>query len=280
LEELVIATITISRGSYFKGKQVAQKVAETLGFRCIAREVILDACKEFDIPEIQLRRAIHDAPSILERFTHGREKFIASFRATLLSHLLADNVVYHGLAGHFFVEPAIRVLKVRIISDMEDRVRSEMEREGVSREEALRILTGDDEERRKWGLNLYGIDTADPRLYDLVIHIREGTTVEHAAGIICAAAAFKGFQRDAWAQKSIERLAFSSRVKAALVRVAPDAEVTADNGFVRVNVKVPLEEEDDIVREVRRVAEAVPGVGRVDIKVSHRIKWSDGRFFP
>lgn len=259
---------------------MAQRVAERLGYRCIAREVILDACKEFNIPEVQLRRAIHDAPSILERFTHGREKFIAFFKATLLSHLLTDNVVYHGLAGHYFVEPAIHVLKVRIISDMEDRVRSEMEREGVSREEALHILSGDDHERRKWGLSLYGIDTADPFFYDLVIHIREGTTVEHAARIICEAAAFNGFERDARSQKAIERLAFSARVKAALVRVDPDAEVSANNGFVRVNVKVPVEEEDDIVAELRRVAEALPGVGRVDIKVNHRIKWSDGRLFP
>lgn len=275
-----MAVITISRGSYHKGRQVALKVAETLGYRCIAREVILDACKEFNIPEIQLRRAIHDAPSILERFTHGREKYIASFRAALLSHLLTDNVVYHGLAGHFFVGGAVRVLKVRIIADMEDRVRSEMEREGVSREEALRTLTGDDEERRKWGLSLYGIDTANPALYDLVIHVRDETTVDHAAGMICRAAAFKGFERDARSQRALETLAFDARVKAALVRISPEAEVRGDNGFVRVNVRVPLEEEDDLVEALRIAAESVPGVMRVDIKVSRRIKWSDGRLFP
>lgn len=68
-----MAIITISRGSYSKGKEVAVQVAEELGCRCIAREVILDASKEFDIPEIRLVRAIHDAPSILERLTGGRK---------------------------------------------------------------------------------------------------------------------------------------------------------------------------------------------------------------
>ncbi|MDR3556700.1 MAG: cytidylate kinase-like family protein [Syntrophobacteraceae bacterium] len=275
-----MATITISRGSYNKGKEVARKVAEKLGCRCIAREVILDACKEFNIPEIQLRRAIHDAPSILERFTHGKEKYIAYFKAALLNHLLTDNVVYHGLAGHFFVERAVRVLKVRIMSDMEDRVRCEMEREGVSREEALRVLMSDDDQRRKWSLSLYGIDTADPRLYDLVINLKDGTTVEHAAGIICQAAAFPGFQRDERSQKAIESLAFTTRVKAELVRAKPDVEVSANNGFVRINLKVALEEEEDIVAELRRVAESIPGVGRVDIKAAHRVKWNDGRLFP
>lgn len=275
-----MATITISRGSYSKGKEVAQKVAETLGYRCIAREVVLDACKEFDIPEIQLRRALHDAPSIFEKFTQGKETYIAYFRAAFLSHLVADNVVYHGLAGHFFVERAVHVLKVRILSDMEDRIRLEMERENVSREEAQRVLTNDDEERRKWSMNLYGIDTADPALYDLVIHIKDGTTVEHAAGIICEAACLPGFQRDAWSQRAIENLALAANVKAALVRIKSDAAVSANSGIVRINVKVPLEEEDDVVGELKLAAESVPGVSRVDVKVTHRVKWSDGRLFP
>jgi cytidylate kinase len=275
-----MAIITISRGSYSKGVDVAHKVAERLGYRCIAREVILDACKEFNIPEIQLRRAIHDAPSILERFTHGKETYIASFRAALLHHLVMDNVVYHGLAGHFFVERALRVLKARIIADLEDRVKTEMEREAVSREEALRLITNDDEERRKWSLSLYGIDTADLSLYDLVIHIKDGTTVDVAADIICEAAGFEAFQRDESSRKAIENLALAARAKAALVGVKPDVAVSASEGFLSVEVKVPVEEEDDIVGEVRRIAESVPGVSGVDVKVTHRVKWSDGRLFP
>ncbi|MGC8491866.1 MAG: hypothetical protein ACP5SH_09020 [Syntrophobacteraceae bacterium] len=46
-------------------------MAERLGYRCIAREVILEASKEFNIPELRLFRAVHDPPSILERFSHA-----------------------------------------------------------------------------------------------------------------------------------------------------------------------------------------------------------------
>jgi hypothetical protein len=63
-----MAIITISRGSYSKGKQIAEKVAKTLGYECISREVLLEASKEFNIPEVKLIRAVHDAPSILSRF--------------------------------------------------------------------------------------------------------------------------------------------------------------------------------------------------------------------
>ena len=58
-----MAIITISRGSYSRGEEVAQKVAQKLGYECISRDILLEASKEFNIPEIKLVRAIHDAPS-------------------------------------------------------------------------------------------------------------------------------------------------------------------------------------------------------------------------
>jgi len=63
-----MAIITISRGSYTKGKEISEKVAERLGYGCISRDVLLEASKDFNVPEIKLIRAIHDAPSILDRF--------------------------------------------------------------------------------------------------------------------------------------------------------------------------------------------------------------------
>ena len=60
--------ITISRGSYSMGKAVAEQVARRLDYRLISREVLLDAGSRFNIPEIKLKKAIHDAPGILERY--------------------------------------------------------------------------------------------------------------------------------------------------------------------------------------------------------------------
>ena len=42
------------------------------------------------------------------------------------------------------------VLKVRIIADLEERVRDEMGRERIPKQEALRLILRDDQERRKW----------------------------------------------------------------------------------------------------------------------------------
>ena len=46
--------ITISRGSYSRGKAVAEKLAAKLGYELVSRDVLLEASDEFNIPEIKL----------------------------------------------------------------------------------------------------------------------------------------------------------------------------------------------------------------------------------
>ena len=52
-----MSIVTISRGSYSKGKDVAEKLAQKLQYDCVSREILLEASEEFNIPEISLVRA-------------------------------------------------------------------------------------------------------------------------------------------------------------------------------------------------------------------------------
>ncbi|MBW1801113.1 MAG: cytidylate kinase-like family protein [Deltaproteobacteria bacterium] len=142
-----MAIITISRGSFTRGKEVAEKAAQRLGYGCISREVLLQAPDGFNIPEIKLIHAIEDAPSILDRFTHGREKYIAYIQSALFDQIKKDNMVYHGFACHFFVQDISNVLKVRINSSVEDRIKIGMERDRLSRSERLDSRKEADTER-------------------------------------------------------------------------------------------------------------------------------------
>ena len=42
-----MSIITISRGSYNRGKEVAEKLAKELGYECISREILLEASTEY-----------------------------------------------------------------------------------------------------------------------------------------------------------------------------------------------------------------------------------------
>ncbi|MFH2129433.1 MAG: cytidylate kinase-like family protein, partial [bacterium] len=215
-----MSIITISRGSYSRGKEVAEKVAEKLGYECIARRILLQASEEFNIPETKLARALHDSPSILNRFNYGKEKYTAYIRYNLLKHLQKDNVVYHGLAGHFFLRDVPHVLKVRIIANMDVRIEEEMRRENISEDEARKILVKDDAERRKWSLHLYGVDTWDPCLYDMVLHISR-MTVDEASEIIVDACHKPSFKTTPESQKIFDELLLAAQIQSLLFEQFP-----------------------------------------------------------
>jgi len=261
-----MSILTISRGSYSRGKEVAEKLCRALKYECLSREVVLEASEHFNIPEVRLVRAIHDAPSVLDRFTYGKEKYVAFFRAALLKRVQKDNVVYHGLAGHFFLQRVPHVLKVRIIANLEDRVKEETEREGISEEEARRILVKDDGERRKWGIHLYGADTWDPMLYDLVVHI-DNMGVDEAVAVILSTLKQPCFATTPASQKRLDDLTLSAQVAAALVNEFPKANTSARNGEVFVSVRASLVEEQAVTQKVKSIAGKVEGVKMIHVNV-------------
>lgn len=262
-----MSVITISRGSYSRGKEVAEKVATELGYECISRDILLEASEEFNIPELRLVRALHDAPSVLERFTHGRERYVSYIRKALLQHSQKDNIVYHGLAGHYFLLNLPNVLKIRIISDTEERVKEEVRRENISKEKARYILKKDDDERRKWGLRLYGIDTWDSRLYDMVLNIKN-LSVENAADLICRTVRKPNFKTTPESEKILNDSLLSAKVHAALVRMFPKIIVSADDGVVNIgDSEGPSEIKNDASDEIKSIAENVDGVKEVIISM-------------
>jgi cytidylate kinase len=201
-----MSIITISRGSYSRGRDVAEKLAQELGYECVSREIILEASEQFNIPEIQLVHAIADAPSMLDRLSRGQERYLAYVRAALLRRVQKDGVVYHGFAGHLLLRDVPSVLKVRILACMEDRIQEVVRRDGVSEDEARERIVRADEERRKWSHHLYHVDPTDVSLYDMVLQIR-AMTVDDAVGTIVLAAELPAFQTTPEVKKTLAELA-------------------------------------------------------------------------
>lgn len=256
--------IIISRGSLSSGREIAEKAAQRLGYACISREILIEASQEFDIPEIKLTQVFEDVPSFLDRITHGKEKYTAYMRSALLKYLKADNVVYHGFAGHFLVTDISHVLKVRVIAELEDRVRIVMGREGISRREALRFIKRVDDQRRRWSRKLYGMDIKDPALYDLVFHIGK-ITVEDAVSIICEIVSLRQFQTTAQSQKAMADLALAAEVMTILVGVKPKVEVSAENGIVSLSPEGLVTQDSDLVKKIGHIVRTLPEVRGVRI---------------
>jgi len=252
--------ITISRGTYSGGKEVAEKLSKKLNYECISREIILETCAEFNIPEIKLVRALHDAPTVLERFQHGKDRYLSYYRYALLKHVQKDNVVYHGLAGHYLLREISHVLKVRVISDMNHRVQEEMKRAGISEKEARSLLKNDDKERRKWGLQVYGTDTWDSRLYDMVLHLNS-LTIDDTVEVLLQIAQKPQFKATEQSQNALESALKKAKLHSILVEYSANVKITLDEEQVVIsNVR------EDQKKKIEKLTLAVDGINSVIFK--------------
>jgi len=261
-----MGVITISRGSYSKGKEIAEKLAQKLKYDCISREILLEASEQFNVKEAKLIRALHDAPSFFDRFKHGKEKFTAFIHEVFLGHIQKDNVVYHGLAGHYFTRGIPNVLKVRINSTIEDRIKEEMKRESISEQEARYLLIKDDEERRKWGISLYGIDTKNCELYDVVLQI-DNLKVNDAVEILFNIASRPCFQTTPESRMISKDRFLAAKAYSAIVHKFPEAIVKCKDAVIYVSVESDLSQEKKISNQIKVLLENIAEIKEVMVGV-------------
>jgi len=236
-----MAIVSISRGSNSHGAEVAEKAAHLLGYRCLAREAVLEASGLYNIPADELLQAIEQPPSILERSLDGKARYLTTIRAALLGQFRADNVVYHGFGGHYFVRDIKHALKVRILAELSDRVATVVERDRIPQREARQRLLKMDKARRRWGLHLYGADPEDPSLYDIILHVGKMGT-GGAAEVIANLASHGTFRSTEASRAKLRNLALAASMRAALVDLELDltiTDITANDGVVRISFHEP-----------------------------------------
>ena len=127
-----------------------------------------------------------------------------------------------------------------------------MQRERISADEARAVLVNDDNERRKWGQQMYGQDTWDPLLYDMVLHM-QNMQVDDAVAIILNTLQRPCFQSSPQSRRMLDDLALAARVEAAVVKEFPRVTADADNGTVFVNVRGSLVDEKLLTDKVKRL---------------------------
>jgi len=260
-----MSVITISRGSFSGGKMLAECISKALGYRCVDREVIVERAAAHGVSQEELRDALQKPPSFLDRFQHRKYLYLALIQAALSEEVRTGKAVYHGNAGHLLLKGGPHILRVRIIAPVDFRLKMAQARLKLSRGEALDYITAMDQDRRKWTQYLYGVDWGDPALYDIVLNL-EFMDLTEACNTVCTLARQRCFEFTGCCQAAMNDLVLASRVRAELALAHATShlefEVTAKDGSVHIRGKAPGPRE---ISEVRRIAEAVPGVVELNL---------------
>lgn len=254
-----MSIITISRGSYSHGREIAELVAKQLDYTCISREILLEASEQFNIPEIKLVHAIEDVPSFFHRLSSSQDTFLSYIQLAFLRHMIEDNIVYHGYSGHFFVKDVSHVLKVRIIADIEDRIDMLQKKENLTHQQALSNITRIDDSRRKWSTRLHGMNTEDPSIYDLIINTRSGS-LQEAADIICYTAHQKRFHTTTESQEHLKALLLQAEVMNILGELSSSLICEVKNGIVTIRTDASHSFDPDTIHQIEKRIKELPGI--------------------
>jgi cytidylate kinase len=253
--------ITISRGTFVGGKALAERLAERLGYSCLSREQALThAADEYGIAKEDLDAALTEPSVLWEQLPGKRIAYLKCITAIILQSAEQGNLVYHGHAGHLLLRGISHVLRVRVVADMEFRIRAAMERLKVTRDKAIGEMERLDNKRRKWIKFLYGIEWEDPHLYDVVLNL-ERLTIEGACETIIRMTDLDEFKISDDSRKALEDVTLGSRVWAALAKNDMTrkgaVKVSAEGGRVTIEGSVGSQKVVDAIPEVVRHVEGV-----------------------
>jgi cytidylate kinase len=255
-----VAIIAISRGTFSGGEALATAVADRLGYRCVSREVLLEAAWGYGVPVDAVAGAREKRPPLWERLIGKRTAYLAFVKAALCDQALEGPLIYHGYVGHLVFPGVSHVLRVRAIADLDYRIQAAMRNQGLARKEAAAYIDRVDKERRQWTRSAFDVEWDDPSLYDVVLNLSR-MSVATACDTVVRLGQSRDFQPTAASMKALRDLALTNRVAAMLARDertrAADLEVTTDDGIVTVTgtTQSPalLEAVPAVVREVSGV---------------------------
>lgn len=181
-----MAAITISRELGSLGSQIAQHVADHLGYRAVWRKIINEAARRSGAPEVALAE-IDELGLLGVRPSYKASCIYHQAVGQILEELANEgDVVIVGRAGQVILHGRPDVLHVRVTAPLELRIERIVAADGISREAARARVEDSDRNRSRHLRRHYHVDWSDPTLYDLVLNT-ERLTVPAATALIAEA---------------------------------------------------------------------------------------------
>ncbi len=162
--------ITVSREYGAGGYEVARRLAETLGWELLDRELLHRAAEVEHLPDAELERLDEKAISLADRFRRHppHEKYIHGLREAAQQAAAQGNVVLVGRGTGQLIPDAPNVLHLRLVAPREWRAKRMAQREGWTYEHALARCAEQDRSRDRFMRYFFGEAPFQPARYALV----------------------------------------------------------------------------------------------------------------
>ncbi len=188
-----MAVITISKEFATDSQEVAAKLAAKLGYEYIGKRLVSEIAKQLNISEAEAEtfRKTHQSRMLrfLDRYTCsvvqrvvGREysclddkKYFEVTKKLVENLYEADNVIILGWGGQCILRGKPRAFHVRLIRDLDSKIKKVMQRFKVDEKKAKEIIEREEKDSREYIKHFFKANWNDPNLYDLVVDMTKNT---------------------------------------------------------------------------------------------------------
>ena len=164
--------ITVSREYGAGGGEVARRLAETLGWQLLDRELLHEAAAVEHVPDADLERLDEKAISMADRFRlhPPHQQYIHGLTEAARQAAERGNVILVGRGTRQLLGDAANCFHLRLVAPREWRVERMTARENWTPEQALARCLDVDRTRERFTRYFFGPDTLQADQYDLVVN--------------------------------------------------------------------------------------------------------------
>jgi cytidylate kinase len=273
--------ICMSKGTAAWGQELAERLAAKMGYACLGREDLIEAATGEGIQIGKLEMAMLEPHRFSERLALERDHYLAFSRAYLCQRASEGSLVYHGRTGHMLLHGVDNVLRVRVVTSTEQRVRAVMTRLGLERAKALRYVAAVDEDRHNWVRTMYGLAVEEALNYDVTVNL-EQVQVENAATALISMAQLPDFQMTPSSMQALRDIQLGAEARLALARDERtrmiDLKVRADAGVVTVGYRP---QDSGSAGSIPEVLKPLPGISDLNVTMATtNLLWIQEEFQP
>jgi cytidylate kinase len=253
-----IVAISDTLGS--RGDVMGRELARRLGWEFADREVIAKAAEQFGEAVGELHQVTEERPSLWERFTDSKRRYLQYVEASVFEMAARDRAVIVGHGAAIMLRDIPHTLRVRVSAPERSRVERVRQTQGLAENAALDAVRDSDSERASRMRYLYRVDMDDAFLYDMTIN-SERVEVEEGVRLMAEALTLQRLQTTDDSQAialdractalARARLAADPRTRSQRLSVETHARRLTLRGFA---------DSDGHKRTALEIVRAVPGV--------------------
>lgn len=263
-----MSIITVSRQYGSLGKEIAEKLSESLGYKFLDKKSLESQSGKYGIPDVSFEKFDEKNPGFFEYFKSGKDRYLRYLKTAVFENSKEGNCVICGRGAQLMLLGLPGILNVRVIASLPTRIERVSRQLNCDSKSAEKIIHHNDREKSGFHKFFFEHNWNDPDLYDIIINT-DNLSIESSVDTLVTLNKCRCLQFDPEdLKRKIEDRFIAQEVIISLLyehTIPIDIlDVTCENGNVIIKGTVTVEQN---IEQCREAALKVPGVKTVDTEI-------------